>query len=230
MMRALEAAASVTSDSVRPPTPEETTLTATSPVDRRVQRIAQRLDAALHVRLDQQLHQIRPCSRPCVENTSCMFGALLRELDVAGLRLAVHRHFARLALALDHQQLIARVRRARKAQHHHRNGRARRFDRLAGLVEQRPHAAEFLADQQRIAELQRAAQHQHGGDRAAALLEAGLDHVAGRETGGRRLQLEHLGLQQDAVEQLIDALARCAPRPARRCSRRPTPRESRRAW
>jgi len=33
MMRALEAAASVTSDSVKPPTPEATMFTATSPVD-----------------------------------------------------------------------------------------------------------------------------------------------------------------------------------------------------
>ena len=119
----------------------------------------------------------------------------------------MHRHFARLALALDHQQFIARIRRAGQAQHHHRNGGPAASTGLSGLVEQRAHAAEFLADEQRIAELQRAAQHQHGRDRAAALLEARLDHVAGRETGGRRLQFEHFGLQQDAVEQLIDALA-----------------------
>ena len=78
---------------------------------------------------------------------------------------------------------------------------------MPGLVEQRAHPAEFLADQQRIAELQGAAQHQHRGDGAAALFEARLDHVAGGEPGGRRLQFEHFGLQQDAVEQLIDALA-----------------------
>ena len=118
----------------------------------------------------------------------------------------MHRHFARLALALDHQQLIARIGRARQAQHHHRDRRARRLHRLSGLIEQRAHAAEFLADQQRIAELQRTAQHQHRGDRAAAFLEAGLDHVSGRHPRGGRLQFEHFGLQQNAVEQLIHAL------------------------
>ncbi len=59
----------------------------------------------------------------------------------------------------------------------------------------------------RIAELQRAAQHQYRGDGAAALLEARFDHVAGGEPGRRRLQFEHFGLQQKAVEQLIHALA-----------------------
>ncbi len=119
----------------------------------------------------------------------------------------MHRHFTRLALALHHQQFIARIRRAGQAQHHHRDRGSGRIDRVPGLIEQRAHAAEFLADQQRIAQFERAAQHQYRCDRAAALLEARLDHVAGGEPGGRRLELEHFGLQQNAVEQLIDALA-----------------------
>ena len=119
----------------------------------------------------------------------------------------MHRHFARLAFALDHEQLIAGIRRARQAQHHHGNGRTGGVHRLARLVEQGAHAAEFLADQERIAELQRAAQYQHGGDGAASLLQTRFDHIARGQTRGRRLEFEYFGLQQDAVEQLIDAHA-----------------------
>src|ERR1700679_1277899 len=91
MMRALEAAASVTSDSVRPPTPDATTLTATSPVD-------------------------RPFSA------------------------------SRRASTLPPQQIVARIGRPGKAQHHPRNRRACGIHRLSRLVEQGTHSAELLAD------------------------------------------------------------------------------------
>ncbi len=55
--------------------------------------------------------------------------------------------------------------------------------------------------------LQCAALDQHGGDRAAALLDARLDDDARGQPGARSAQLEHLGLQQDRLQQLIDALA-----------------------
>ena len=45
-------------------------------------------------------------------------------------------------------------------------------DRLAVLVEHGAHAAEFVARDDRIAELQRALLHEHGGHGAAALLDA----------------------------------------------------------
>ena len=74
---------------------------------------------------------------------------------------------------------------------------------MPGLIEQRAHAPEFLADQQRIAQFQRAAQNQYRRHRAAPLFQARFDHVAGGEAGGRRLELQHFRLQQNAVEQLI---------------------------
>ena len=48
-----------------------------------------------------------------------------------------------------------------------------------------------------------------------------LDHDAGGEAVARRLELEHFGLQQDRVEQLVDALAGLAPTRARTCSSPP---------
>src|SRR6202789_1487726 len=172
-----------------------------------VQCIAQCLHAALHVGLHQELHEISLALAHGREHILHV-RALLRELDVAGLGLAVHGDFARLALALDHQQLVARIRRAGQSQHHHRYRRSGPIDGLSRLVEQRPHPAEFLADEQRISELEGTAQHEDGRDGAAAFLETGLEHVARREPGGRGFQLEHLGLQQDAVDQLIHALSR----------------------
>ena len=49
--------------------------------------------------------------------------------------------------------------------------------------------------------------HEHGRDRALALVEARLDDDAARRRVLRRLQLEHFRLQQDRVEQLVDARA-----------------------
>ena len=118
----------------------------------------------------------------------------------------MHGDLARLALALDHQQLVPRIRRTRQTQDHNRNGGPGGVDRFAGLVEQRPHPPELLADEQGIAEFERAAQHQHRRDRTATLFETRLDHVAGGEPARGRGQFEHLGLQQNAVEQRIDAL------------------------
>jgi hypothetical protein len=80
-------------------------------------------------------------------------------------------------------------------------------DRLAVLVEHGADSAEARAGQHDIAALQRAALHQHGRDRAAALVELGFDDEALGHRLLRRLQLEHLGLQQHLLEQRVDALA-----------------------
>ena len=58
-----------------------------------------------------------------------------------------------------------------------------------------------------VAALQRARMHEHRRDRALALVEPRLDDDAARRRVLRRLQLEHFGLQQDRVEELVDARA-----------------------
>lgn len=133
---------------------------------------------------------------------------LLGELDVAELALTVEGDLASLALALDRENFVARVRRTRKTQHQHRHRGLGLADRLAGLVEHGANAAEFLTGDDRIAELQRAFLHQHRRHGAATLLDAGLDDETARQAARRRRQLEHLGLQQDGIEQLIDTLSR----------------------
>ena len=55
--------------------------------------------------------------------------------------------------------------------------------------------------------MQSAFLYQHGCDRTAAAIELGFDHGAARRAVGLRLQLHHVGLQQDHLEQLLDSFA-----------------------
>ena len=52
--------------------------------------------------------------------------------------------------------------------------------------------------------MKRAALYQHGRHRTAALVELGLDDGAFGVAVGARLELEHLGLQQDRLDQLVE--------------------------
>ncbi len=211
MMRAREAAASETSDSVMPPTPLAMTLTDASsvPILDSESRSASALPctSALTMRLTNW-----PAFSPSCEKTSSTFLVAPARRTSRYLPWRYKRDFTCLALALDDQQVVAGARRVRQAEHLHGLGRTGRLHLLAQRVEQRTHAAELLARDDRIARLERAALHQHGRDRAAALLDAGLEHDAHGEAGGRRLEVEHFGLQQHGFEQLVDALAGLAPR------------------
>ena len=55
--------------------------------------------------------------------------------------------------------------------------------------------------------MQRAFLDQHGGDRAAAAIELRFDDRAARRAIRIGLELHHVGLQQDHLEQLVDSLA-----------------------
>ena len=121
--------------------------------------------------------------------------------------MTVQRDLAGLALALGGEQLIACIGRAGETEHQHRHGGFGLLHRLAALIEHRSHATEFLTGDDRVAESQRALLDDHRGDRTATLLHARFDDVAGGKTIERRGEFEHFGLQQDRIEQLIDALA-----------------------
>jgi hypothetical protein len=75
---------------------------------------------------------------------------------------------------------------------------------MSGVRYQRAHPAPFGAGHGDIAGLQGAALHQHGGDRSAAAVEPRLDHGAFGGTVRVGLELQHLGLQRDHVEQLVE--------------------------
>ena len=117
---------------------------------------------------------------------------------------AVIGEFARAAFGLDHREAVAGVRRAGEAQNFDGNGRTGVLHRLAGVADERAHAAPFGAGNDDVADAQRAALHEHGGHRAAAAVELGLDDGAFGGAIGIGLEIENFGLQADHFEQAIE--------------------------
>ena len=101
-----------------------------------------------------------------------------RRLLLAPPALAIFGDVARLAFVLGDDEIVARHRRAVETQHLDRHGRAGFVRCSAAIVDQRAHPAPFAAGDEDVADLERAALDQHGGDRAAAALELGLDDAA----------------------------------------------------
>ena len=79
---------------------------------------------------------------------------------------------------------------------------------IAVLVEHGAHAAEARAGNEGVAHVQRAAVDEHRRHRTAAAVELGLDDVSGSERIRVRLELEHVGLEKNRLEQVVDTLAR----------------------
>ena len=78
---------------------------------------------------------------------------------------------------------------------------------LATIVDQSPHAAPFGAGDDDVADVQRAALDQHGRDRATAAIELRFHDDAFRGAVGIGLEVEHLGLQDDRLEELVEVQA-----------------------
>ena len=123
---------------------------------------------------------------------------------VAGQALAVFGDLAGARLVVDDGEAVAGLRRALQAEHLDRHGGRRFLDLLAAVVDQRAHAAPLVAGDDDVAGHQRAGLHQHGGDRAAALVELGLDDDAFGGAVRIGLEVEDFGLQQDRLEQLVE--------------------------
>ena len=75
---------------------------------------------------------------------------------------------------------------------------------IAARVDERTHAAVGRARDDGVAGVQRTAVDEHRRNRATALVEVRLDDVAGCLGIGVRLELEHVGLQKDGLEQVVD--------------------------
>ena len=124
--------------------------------------------------------------------------------NVALLPRAVIGDLARPRFGRHRGQAIARLRRAVEAQNLHRHRRAGGHHGVAGVGDERAHAAPFRAGDDDVAGAQRAALHQHGRHRAAAAVEPRFDHGAFRRAVRVGLELEHFRLQRDHVEQLVE--------------------------
>src|SRR3954454_19986917 len=139
-----------------------------------------------------------------------------RALEAAAARLllelepvrALARERAGAAVVLHDAHVLAGLWDGIEAQHLHRLGRQGLLDALARVVGHRPHAAPVGAGHDRVADVQRAALDEHGDHGAAARVELGLDHRAGRLDVRVRGQLLDLGHQQQPLEQVAEAVVR----------------------
>ena len=132
---------------------------------------------------------------------------VLVQFAFALLGAAILGDLARLRF-LDHPgEHGARLGNGREAENFHRRRRARFGEPLAEMILHRAHASVRSSADESVALMQRAFLDQHGGDRAAPAVELRLDNRAARGPRRIRLQLHHVGLQQDHLEQLVDSLA-----------------------
>jgi hypothetical protein len=184
MIAALKPSASVTSDSEMPPTPACRMRAATSSVPSFLQRSQNGFERALHVGFHDQREflaarglELRHHLLERAAHAGNRGGGVL-----ALLVGAIARDLAGAGFVLDHRKAVAGFRRAVEAEHFDRHRRSGLVEVLALVRNQRADAAHFGAGHDDVADLERAALHQHGGDRTAAAIELGFDHGA---FGGR---------------------------------------------
>ena len=131
------------------------------------------------------------------------YAGTLGQRGFAGLLLAVFGDAARLVAIGDHHELIARLRQAFHAENFDRRGRRSRLQARAAIVEHGAHFSVDVAHDKIVAGVERAVLHQHRGHRAAAAIQFGFEHHAGRRTLRRRLQFPQIGDQADHFHQQI---------------------------
>ena len=219
------------SDSVMPPTPASTTWTWTSDCG---SFAISSSNASSEPETSALSTRLSSCSTPPRASSKIVSSERFL-LRAARLRLALEAEaalageLARPAVVLDHAHVLARLGHGVEAEHLDRLGRRRLLDLAALVVVQRAHAAPVGAGDERVADLQRAAVDEHGHDRAAARVELGLDHHAGRLDVRVGLELLDLGQQQDRLQQVVEVGLGLRRRRRRTSSRRPTPRAAGRA-
>ena len=169
-----------------------------------VERILKGLDGTLDVGLDDQVELLDLGVGDGLEEIlerHVLHAALL--LD-AGLERALLGELARVAVVLEHAELVTGVGHGLQAQDLDGVGRTGLGDGAALGVEHGADAAIGEAGNQRIAHVQGTAGHEHGSDRAAALIELGLEDVAGGKGVRVGLELEHVGLEQHGLQKVVD--------------------------
>ena len=163
------------------------------------------LDRALHVALHDQRELLAAGLLELLHHLLERAPGAGRAQRLPALARAVVGDLASARLVLHHCERIAGLRRRIEAQDLHRHRWSGRVDGLAAVVDQGAHAAPSRAGDDDVADMQAAALHQHGAHGAAPALQLGLnDHALGRAV---RIgpEVEQLGLQQDGLQQLVDA-------------------------
>ena len=170
------------------------------------ERVGEHFGRALHVGLDddrQLLHAAFGDLR--LQRFEREPAALRAERAVLRLLLAERGDLTRLRRFGDLEH-VAGLRQAGQAEHFDRRRRPRRLGRAAAVVDERAHAADDRAGDERVADAERAVLHEHGRHRPAALVQLRFEHGAGRVALRIRLQLADVADEQDHFEQQIDVL------------------------
>ena len=165
------------------------------------------LDRALHVGLDHQgqLLELALGDRaPEVLEPDLRGG---RERLLAHLQLAEVHDRLRLQAVGHAQQLVARLGQRRQAEDLDRGRRARPSCSRAPRSSTRARTLPVTAPATTVSpDVQGAVLHEHGRDRAAALVEPRLEHGAERRLLGVGLELLQVGHEQEHLEQLLEVL------------------------
>src|SRR3954453_15610092 len=170
------------------------------------QGLFERLHGARVVPLDDQVElTVLPERRvEVLQADPLAHGCVLRVADAG---LAAVGDLPGDAVLLDDEEGVTGTRHRGEADDLHGAGRQGLLELGAVLVEQRPDATVGVAGDDRVANPQRAALHQHGGDGAAALVELALDDHTLRVLLGVGPQVQRgVRGEQDRREQVLDAL------------------------
>src|SRR5213592_1958504 len=195
-----DAAASITSDSLMPPTPSWTTFTVTcccgSFAISSASASSEPATSAFRIRFSSRRS---PCWARANTSSSETF---------TPARRAIARQRAGATLVLDDAHVLAGLGHAVEAEHLDRVAGLGDLQLLAAVVVHRADATPVGAGHEGVAYLERAALDEHGHDGPAPGVEPRLDHGARRLGLRVRLQLLELGEGHDVLEQLLEALPR----------------------
>src|SRR5690606_15660458 len=107
----------------------------------------------------------------------------------------------------NYLERVTRLGDALQAEHLDRGRRRCLFHDLSSVGEHRTDLSIILADDERVTYAKRSLLYKRRCNRAAALVELGLKHDAGRTPSGARLQIENVRLKEDRFEQRVETLA-----------------------
>src|SRR5690606_24690612 len=172
------------------------------------QGIGECLYRATHIRLDDELQLLEIAKRKpaadFVERDVFLLAKRLLAMDL----LSSLGDVAYLLFIVQYDELVAGFGSAVEAQNQRGLRGPRYIQTIIALIEHRTDAAAVDAGNERIADMKRAVLHENGRHDAPALFEARLDHHAVCVSVRIRPELQQLGLEQNAVEQVIHTFPR----------------------